>query len=45
MAKRLNKKVAIIGFVFLLVFAGLAILALLRSGRDPVKFIADGDAA
>ncbi len=45
MAKRLNKKVAIIGFVILLVFAGLAILALLHFSRDPAKFIADGDVA
>ena len=43
--KRLNKKVALIGSLVLLLFVLMAILVFLRLSRDPDKFIKDGDAA
>jgi tetratricopeptide (TPR) repeat protein len=45
MAKRLNKKVVLIGSVVLLLLVLVAVAAVLRLGRDPEKFIRDGDAA
>jgi len=43
--KRLNKKVALIGSLVFLLLVLLAIVVVLRLGRDPDKFIQDGDTA
>ena len=43
--KRLNKKVALIGFVAFVFVAMATIVWLLHLSRDPQKFIKDGDAA
>jgi len=43
--KRLNKKVALIGSTVLLLATMGAVVVILRLSRDPVQFIADGDAA
>ena len=43
--KRLNRKLALIGFVIFVLVAIVAIVVLLRLSRDPGKFIKDGDAA
>lgn len=43
--KRLNKKVAIIGSAVFLIFILVIIVAFLRIGQDPDKFIKEGDAA
>jgi tetratricopeptide (TPR) repeat protein len=45
MAKRLNKKVVLIGSAVLLLLVLVAVAAILHLGRDPEKFISDGDAA
>jgi tetratricopeptide (TPR) repeat protein len=45
MAKRLNKKVALIGSAVLALLILAAMAVILRMGRDPQKFINDGDAA
>jgi len=45
MAKRLNKKVVLIGSAVLLLLVLVAVAAILHLGRDPEKFIRDGDAA
>lgn len=43
--KRLNRKLALIGFVIFVLVAIVAIVGLLQLSRDPQKFIKDGDAA
>lgn len=43
--KRLNKKVALIGFVIFIVFALGATAAILYLSRDPEKYVKDGDVA
>src|SRR3989339_1199738 len=43
--KRLNKKVALIGFIVLVLFAFGGTVVFLRLSQDPEKFIQDGDAA
>ena len=43
--KRLNRKLALIGFVIFVLVAIVAIVGLLHLSRDPHKFIKDGDAA
>jgi len=43
--RRLNKKVALIGSMVFLLLVLVAIVAVLHLGRDPDKFIQDGDAA
>jgi tetratricopeptide (TPR) repeat protein len=43
--KRLNRKLALIGFVIFVLVAIGAIVGLLHLSRDPHKFIKDGDAA
>ncbi|MDD5458922.1 MAG: tetratricopeptide repeat protein [Phycisphaerae bacterium] len=43
--KRLNKKVALIGFIVIILFAIGGIAVFLRLSQDPEKFIQDGDAA
>jgi tetratricopeptide (TPR) repeat protein len=43
--KRLNRKLALIGFVIFVLVAIVAIVGLLQLSRDPSKFIKDGDAA
>ncbi len=45
MAKRLNKKVALIGSAVFLLVALVAVVAILYLSRDPQKFLQDGDAA
>jgi tetratricopeptide (TPR) repeat protein len=45
MAKRLNKKVVLIGSAVLLLLVLVAVAAILHLSRDPEKFIRDGDAA
>ena len=45
MAKRLNKKVVLIGSAVLLLLVLVTVAAILHLGRDPEKFIRDGDAA
>jgi tetratricopeptide (TPR) repeat protein len=45
MAKRLNKKVVLIGSAVLLLVALVAVVAVLRLSRNPEKFVSDGDAA
>ncbi|MDD5134460.1 MAG: hypothetical protein PHP01_03495, partial [Phycisphaerae bacterium] len=45
MAKRLNKKVAIIGSLVLAILIMAAIFLILRMNRDPEKFIADAQVA
>ncbi len=43
--KRLNRKLALIGFVIFVLVAIVAIVGLLHLSRDPNKFIKDGDTA
>jgi len=43
--RRLNKKVALIGSMVFLLLVLVAIVAVLHLGRDPDKFIQDGDTA
>jgi len=43
--RRLNKKVALIGTMVLLLLAAGAVLVILKLSRDPAQLIADGDAA
>ncbi len=43
--KRLNKKVALVGFIIFIVFALGGIAAILYFSRDPEKYVKDGDAA
>ena len=43
--KRLNRKLAVIGFVIFVLVAIVAIVGLLHLSRNPYKFIKDGDAA
>jgi tetratricopeptide (TPR) repeat protein len=43
--KRLNRKLALIGFIVFVFVAIVAIVGLLRLSRDPYKFIKDGDTA
>jgi len=43
--KRLNRKLALIGFIIFVFVAIVAIVGLLYVSRDPHKFIKDGDAA
>lgn len=45
MAKRLNKKVALIGSAVFMVFVVVAVAAVLHLSRSPDKYIADGNAA
>ncbi len=45
MAKRLNKKVAIIGSLVLALLIAAAIVVILKLSRDPQKYIADAEAA
>ncbi len=45
MAKRLNKKVALIGSLVFVLLVVAAIGVMLKLGQDPKKFISDGDAA
>jgi len=45
MAKRLNKKVVLIGSAVSLLLVLVAVAAILHLSRDPEKFISDGDAA
>jgi tetratricopeptide (TPR) repeat protein len=45
MAKRLNKKVALIGSLVFALLVVIVILAILHFSRDPEQFIRDGDAA
>lgn len=45
MAKRLNKKVVLIGSAVLLLLVLVAVAAILHLSRDPEKFVSDGDAA
>jgi tetratricopeptide (TPR) repeat protein len=43
--RRLNKKVALIGSTVFMLLAIMIVLIILKLGRDPAQFIADGDAA
>ena len=43
--KRLNKKVAFVGFIIFIVFALGATATILYFSRDPEKYVKDGDAA
>jgi len=43
--KRLNKKVALIGSGIFVLLLLVAIVAFMHFGKDPEKFIKDGDAA
>ena len=43
--RRLNKKIAFIGSLVLVVFLGAAVVVILTLSRDPQKFIDKGDAA
>ncbi len=43
--KRLNKKVALVGFIIFIVFALGSIAAILYFSRDPEKYAKDGDVA
>ncbi|MCX5632486.1 MAG: tetratricopeptide repeat protein [Phycisphaerae bacterium] len=45
MAKRLNKKIAIIGSLILALLIVVAIVVILNLSRDPQKYIADAEAA
>lgn len=45
MARRLNKKVALIGSVFFMLFVVAVVLVVLHLSRSPEYFIEDGDAA
>ncbi|MGD9110323.1 MAG: hypothetical protein PVG93_05235, partial [Phycisphaerales bacterium] len=45
MARRLNKKVALIGSVVFMLFVVVAVLVVLHLSRSPEYFIKDGDAA
>ncbi|MBN1796045.1 MAG: hypothetical protein JW804_05175 [Sedimentisphaerales bacterium] len=45
MAKRLNKKVALIGTLILAIIGIVGVFVVLRFTQDPAKFLADGDAA